>query len=138
MNVKKTLAILTLGLALLVGISGTSNLAPTAHAASGVQFCRYVGCFVAPTLTVSGGYGELRIQGANWAANRGIEIDVYAPVSSKLPSETTLFAFTDKNGAFLSVYIVPGSCFYGQMEVQAIDSVSNTVVTSYGVPGCIG
>jgi hypothetical protein len=97
-----------------------------------------VGCYPAPTLTLSGGDGEIYIRGANWAANRGIELDIFAPVGSGLPLETTQFVFTDKTGSFLGVYIPPGACFYGQMEIQAIDSVSNTVRTGYAEPGCIG
>jgi hypothetical protein len=137
MHLKKILVSLVLGLALFSGISG-AWLAPAAHAARGIHPCIVVTCAVAPTLTVSGGDGELYIRGAGWAANRWLELYIYAPVGSGLPELTTQDVFTSSNGTFLSVYIPPGACFYGQMEVQAVDLVSTTVVTSYGEPGCIG
>ena len=138
MNAKKTLATFIFALSLIAGMFGASSVAPSAHAAAGSQLCRSIICIVVPSLTVTGGDGELYLQGANWAANRWIELDIYAPVGSGLPLETTQAVFTSKTGTFLTAYVAPGACFYGKMEVQAIDSVSNTVVTSYGIPGCIG
>jgi len=79
--------------------------------------------------------GSLYIRGALFASNHEIELDIYAPVGSSLPPLTKMYDVTDKNGSFLDVYT---ACSNYVMEVQAIDTQTNTVVTTYGVPGCIG
>ena len=98
-----------------IGTGGTS-----AHARAGGGLpCTQVQCWVVPSLTVSGGHGSLYIQGAHFAANHGIELNIYAPVSSPLPPLTKMYAVTDTNGSFLQVYT---ACSNYVMEVQAIDT----------------
>jgi len=100
------------GLALASSVAATTGIGTggiSAHARAGGGLpCPRVACWAAPSLTVSGGMGSLYIRGALFASNHEIELDIYAPVGN---------------------YV---------MEVQAIDTQTNTVVTTYGVPGCIG
>lgn len=126
------------GLALASSVAATTGIGTggtSAHARAGGGLpCPQVACWAAPSITVGGGYGSLYIQGAHFAANHGIELNIYAPVGSSLPPLTKMYAATDTNGSFLQVYT---ACSNYVMEVQAIDTQTNTVVTSYGAPGCI-
>ena len=136
--IRSSIKRIAVGLALagtVAAVGGGGNLAHAA--AGGPRICPRVTCYPAPSLVLSGEHGEVYVDGYHWAANRWLELDVYAPVSSNLPSVVTYFVHTGANGAFSTAYVAPGGCFDQQLEFQAIDSVANTVVTQYAVPGCI-
>jgi hypothetical protein len=132
MKIRTLLSSAVLGLVVASGLVG----AGAAHAALNPRPCSQISCFPpAPSMTVTGGMGEIAITGAHWSANQWVELDIYAPVSSSLPWVTYYETKTAADGSFSVTYTDPNRCFGDQMEIQAISG--NTVITEYAVPGCI-
>ena len=140
---RKSLARILAGLALAIGVAAATGLgpgAPLAHAAyipPPVPCGPYVSCYQAPSMTLTGGNGEIVISGAHWAANRWIEIDGSIP-KYWWWSQPSFSVLTDSSGSFQAYYYPPYDCFFAQMEIQAIDrdTYPITVVSGYAVPGC--
>ncbi len=132
MKIRTLLSSTILGLVVVSGLVG----AGAAHAALNPRPCIQISCMPqAPSMTLTGGMGEIAITGAHWPASQWVELDIYAPVSSSLPWVVFYEAQTAADGSFSVTYTDPNRCFGGQMEIQGISG--NTVITEYAVPGCL-